>query len=34
MALNTVRRALDAHGHTSVSLAVAPRSESSPIHTL
>ena len=34
MALNTVRRALDAHGHASVSLAVAPRSESSPIHTL
>lgn len=34
MALNTVRRALDAHGYESVSLAVAPRSECSPIHIL
>ena len=34
MALNTVRRALDANGCESVALAVAPRSESSPVHVL
>ena len=34
MALHTVRRALDAHGYEGVSLSVAPRSESSPIHIL
>ena len=34
MALNTVRQALDRNGCTSVSLAVAPRSEPSPFHIL
>ena len=34
MALNTVRQALDRNGCTSVSLAVAPRSEPSPVHIL
>ncbi len=34
MALNTVRRALDTSGCQLVSLAVAPRSESSPVHIL
>ena len=34
MALHTVRRALDASGHESVRLSVAPRSEISPVYTL
>lgn len=34
MAFDTVRRALDLNGCEDVSLAVAPRSETSPIHTL
>lgn len=34
MAVNTVRHALDANGWENVALAVAPRSEASPIHIL
>ena len=34
MALNTVRQALNQNGCASVALAVAPRSEPSPIHIL